>query len=68
MTTPFILAIMHSTQSFTMMASCFTSYLLFLPTVLGDFFAYSIARYDDLSWVSALTREPARLLAVNGNH
>ena len=26
------------------------TYFFFLPTILADFFAYSVARYDDLSW------------------
>lgn len=52
MLTPFVLAMMHSAGSFTMMCASFPAYFVFLPTILGDFFAYSLARYDDLSWVS----------------
>lgn len=61
--TPFFLARMHSSQSFGMMVSCFAAYFLFLPTILGDFFSYSLARYDDLSWVSGFTYHVAKTLA-----
>lgn len=50
--TPFVLAQLHSRQSFLIMVRCFIFYFLFLPTILSDFFSYAVARYDDLSWVS----------------
>jgi len=32
------------------MLDAFQSYYLFLPTILSDFFAYSIANYDNWRW------------------
>ena len=49
-TTPFFLSVLHSPQSFSLMLSSYRSFWFFLPTIVSDFFAYSIARYDDLSW------------------
>jgi cellulose synthase/poly-beta-1,6-N-acetylglucosamine synthase-like glycosyltransferase len=48
--TPFFLASMHSHESLVNMISWFPRYYAFQPTILADFFAYSIARFDDLSW------------------
>ena len=32
------------------------AYFLFLPTILVDFFAYSCAKYDDMSWGTKAVR------------
>ena len=48
--TPFLLTIMHSWQSFRTLVWAFPAFLVFLPTILCDFFAYSIAKLDELSW------------------
>jgi hypothetical protein len=49
-TTPFFLSMMHSNESFKMMLSTYRYYYFFGPTILADFFAYSLARYDDITW------------------
>jgi len=49
-TSPFLLTLMHSWSSFKMMVSSFPAYFLFLPTILSDFFAYSVAKADDWRW------------------
>lgn len=48
--TPFFLSYMHSPSAFKTMLVTFPSYFCFAPTVLADFFSYSVARTDDLSW------------------
>lgn len=49
-TTPFFLSLLHSPESLWMMVRTYPTYFFFLPTMLADFFAYSIGRYDDLTW------------------
>ena len=50
-TTPYFLALLHSPDSFRMMVTTYGTYFFFLPTIVSDFFAYSLARYDDLRCV-----------------
>ena len=50
MSTPFFLALLHSPGSALFLLKNYIPYLLFLPTIVGDLFAYSIARFDDISW------------------
>jgi hypothetical protein len=47
---PFLLTLMHSWASFTTMVTSFPAYFPFLPTMLADLFAYSLARLDDWRW------------------
>jgi len=47
---PFLLTLMHSWASFQVMVTSFPAYFPFLPTMLADFFAYSLARLDDWRW------------------
>jgi cellulose synthase/poly-beta-1,6-N-acetylglucosamine synthase-like glycosyltransferase len=54
-TTPFYLSYMHSRASFSTMLSTFPFYFFFMPCILADFFAYSVARFDDLSWGTKAT-------------
>jgi hypothetical protein len=49
-TTPFFLAYMHSRGSFRTILGSYLPYFIFMPTILSDFNAYSVARADDLSW------------------
>ena len=51
LSTPFFLALLHSPDSFRMMLRTYATYYFFLPTIVSDFFAYSLARYDDLRCV-----------------
>ena len=37
-------------QGMRIFSGCFSFVQLFLPTILSDFFAYSIANYDNWSW------------------
>jgi hypothetical protein len=66
-TTPFFLSMMHSSESFTMMVRTYPTFFFFGPTILADFFAYSVARYDDVSWgtkaVAATAKAPPGLAA-----
>jgi chitin synthase len=54
-TTPFFLSYMHSRASFRTIIATFPAYFAFMPTILADFNAYSVARFDDLSWGTKAT-------------
>ena len=60
---PFLLATMHSPDSFKCMVECFPRYYCFQPTILADFFSYAISRCDDLSWGTKSVAGQARSLA-----
>lgn len=47
---PFYLGLMHSWDSFKCMVSAFPSYFLFGPTILGDFFSFSLCNFDNWKW------------------
>jgi cellulose synthase/poly-beta-1,6-N-acetylglucosamine synthase-like glycosyltransferase len=47
---PFLLALIHSPLSFLYMLQSFVPFLLYLPTMIVYFGAYSFARVHDLSW------------------
>jgi cellulose synthase/poly-beta-1,6-N-acetylglucosamine synthase-like glycosyltransferase len=61
--TPFFLASMHSRESFINMVTWFPRFFLFQPTILADFFAYSCARFDDLSWGTKAVASTGQTLA-----
>lgn len=48
--TPFFLAALHSRESLLSMVRSAPTFTLFTPTIIGDLFAYAVARADDVSW------------------
>ena len=57
--TPFFLALLHSPGSFLFLVRHYIPYLFFLPTIVSDLFAYSVARFDDISWGTKAVTGPA---------
>lgn len=47
---PFFLGLLHSWGSFKTMVVSFPSFVLFLPTILCDYFANALANIDNWSW------------------
>eukprot|EP00124_Ichthyophonus_hoferi_P000711 Ihof_evm10s28 gene=Ihof_evmTU10s28 len=50
MGTPFLLSLIHSVESFILMLTTFVPFMLFLPTFVAWFSAYSFSRTWDLTW------------------
>ena len=50
MVLPYLLSSARSWSSAGLMISACVYYMLFLPTINAYFFAYSVARLNDLSW------------------
>ena len=48
--TPFCLSALHSRASLLVLSSAFPSFLPFFPVISADFFSYSLAQLDNLSW------------------
>jgi len=65
-TSPFFLTYMHSRKSFYRSISTFPGYLLFSSTILSDFYMYSLARADDLTWGTKSTLGGSRKAQGNG--